>query len=98
MDLEQLKLVLEAINSVGGEAKEFGLWWLAARTIPAVLWFTFGMTAVVVITRTINHGIRTSFGAYTIAEEVGHRVFMDWDARDTQSVLEEIRRLKGGSK
>jgi len=91
MDLEQLKLVLEAISSVGGEAKEFGFWWLAARTIPSFLWFAFGMTAVIVITRTINHGLRASSGAYDIAAEVGHRVHCYWDHGDTVSVIEAIR-------
>jgi hypothetical protein len=94
MDLEQLKLVLEAINSVGGEAKEFGFWWLAARTIPSFLWFTFAMTAVIAITRTINHGIRTSYGAYEIADEVGHRVHGDWDTRDTLAVIHAIRSVR----
>lgn len=92
MDLEQLKLVLEAINSVGGEAKEFGFWWLAAKTIPAFLWFAFGMTAVIVITRTINHGVRASCGAYDIAQEVGHQVHCYWDHGDTVSVIEAIRK------
>jgi hypothetical protein len=91
MDLEQLKLVLEAINSAGGEAKEFGFWWLAARTIPAFLWFAFGMTSLIVITRTINHGVRASSGAYDIAHEVGHRVECYWDHSDTISVISAIK-------
>ena len=95
MDVEQFKLMLEAINNVGGEAKEFGIWWLACGTIPAVLWFAFGVGFLAVASRRIHEGVSSWSAAYAIAREVGHPVRIMWTDSDTDSVLEKIRSLKG---
>lgn len=46
MDLEQLTLILETIQSMGGDAKEFGIWWMVCSILPKVispvLLFCFG--------------------------------------------------------
>jgi hypothetical protein len=94
VDIEQLRLVLEAINGAGEGAKEFGMWWLAARTIPSVLLFVFGMTAVVMIARQIAHGIHVHAAAYELARELDHPVMVCWDASDTNDCLRRLRKLK----
>ena len=46
MDLEQLTLILKTIQSMGGDAKEFGIWWMVCSTLPkvisSILLFCFG--------------------------------------------------------
>ncbi|NDD55988.1 hypothetical protein EBZ39_19340 [bacterium] len=93
MDIEQFKLLLEAINSAGEGAKEFGLWWLACRTIPAVLWFVFGISLLFVISRRIHEAVVTWSAAYAIGREFGHAPFA-WDEFDTNAVVTKIRNLK----
>lgn len=93
MDIEQFKMVLDAINSVGGEAKEFGIWWLACRTVPAVLWFVFGVTLVVAMSRRIREGIATGSAAYAVGRELGH-VPYSWDESDTAIIVDKLRSLK----
>jgi hypothetical protein len=94
MDIEQLKLVLEAINAAGGETKEFGFWWLACRSLSPVLCFVFFMTALVMIVRTINRFIKVDHAAYEIAGEVDYAVHCYWDRHDTAAVIQRIRDLK----
>ena len=56
MDAEQLKMILETIGQLGGDAREFGIWYLMATTLPevvsSVLLFAFGVLALVVAKRT----------------------------------------------
>lgn len=93
MDIEQLKLVLEAIGNVGGEAKEFGIWWLICRTIPSVLTFVFGVVFVVLASRRIREGVASWSAAFAIGREVGHVPYV-WDEQDTGIVVSKIRQLK----
>jgi len=94
MDIEQLKLVLEAINAAGGEAKEFGFWWLACRSLSPVLCFVFFMTALVMISRAINRHLMIDHAACEIASEFDYAVHCYWDRHDTAAVIQRIRDLK----
>jgi hypothetical protein len=94
MDLEQLKLVLEAVNSVGGEAKEFGFWWLACSVIPSVLWFTFGVAALILATRAIHESVRAYSAAREMADALGHDWMGFWESSDTIKCVRKIRELR----
>lgn len=93
MDIEQFKLMLEAINNVGGEAKEFGIWWLACRTVPAVLWFIFGISFLAVVSRLIRNGAVAWSAAYAIGREFQHSPY-SWGEQDTNIIVSKIRELK----
>ena len=105
MDIEQLKLILETIELLGGDTKEFAIWYLVSRLVPNVLLFIFGVVTViasykllqkvctgVIITNTIESA------AWKIAKELDIRVVICWTKTDTELVLEEIRRLKSNQK
>jgi hypothetical protein len=93
MDIEQFKLMLEAINNVGGEAKEFGIWWLICRTVPAALWFIFGITLLAVGSRLIHNCAVAWSAAYAIGREFQHSPCA-WDEHDTNVIVSKIRELK----
>jgi hypothetical protein len=91
MNLEETKLILEAIGSASAEAKQFGFWWLAINSaLPGLLWFAFG----VCLLRTISTGIRTFAAAYELAEAVGVDVVGPWEQVDTKSVKQRILALR----
>lgn len=47
MDIEQLKLILETVQAVSGQAQSVAIWWVViSQALPAVLWFIFGITFV----------------------------------------------------
>lgn len=47
MDIEQLKLVLETVQAVSGQAQSAAIWWVViSQALPAVLWFIFGTLCV----------------------------------------------------
>lgn len=68
MDLEELKLVLDTIQSMGGDAKEFGIWWVLASFIPdvvsSVLLFIFGVLVVLCIYRYLLCLIRSENASF----------------------------------
>jgi hypothetical protein len=97
MDLEQLKLILETISTMGGDAKEFGIWWLIATTLPSLivnlLWCGFCILVLALAYRTIQHLIRVSAAANKVAEAIGKPVMGTWDHTDEARVLNHIRYL-----
>lgn len=93
MDIEQFKLLLEAIGNAGEGAKAFGFWWLVCKTIPPALWFAFGITLLTLGSRRIHEAVVTWSAAYAIGREFNHVPIM-WDERDTQSIINKIRDLK----
>lgn len=94
MDLEQLKLVLETIQSMGGDAKEFGIWWLACSVIPNVLLFVFGIVTVWAAMKTIRHITNLMNASYKIAESLGIYVLGTWTGMDTKELLQKVQELK----
>ncbi len=49
MDLEQLKLILEAVSNAGDGAKEFGIWYLIATALPDIVTSVCKATALIVV-------------------------------------------------
>jgi len=96
MDLEQLKIILETIEAVGGDARSFGLWYLGLTigqmVLSNVLVFSFG-TGVLLLGRNLVRNI-SSIELRRVATELGVVVQGDWGGSDTNHVLDKIRRLK----
>ena len=51
MDIEQLKLILEQINTLGGNAQETFIWWLVVSKVPGIIfgicWTIIGAVTLV---------------------------------------------------
>ncbi len=93
MNLEELKLVLDTIQSMGGDAKEFGIWWLVCSRLPAVLCFVFGVLTVFIVRTMVLWLIRAMNVSYRIADEVGELVVGGWNLSDEQRVISRVRAL-----
>lgn len=100
MDMEQLRLITEAVEGLGGEAKIVLIWWIAASTIPYIFGWIGGLGLAWIFSRLlyrlINHGIKTGHAAWLMATELGMRPESNcWNPKHTTKVVEEIRRLRG---
>ena len=90
MDLEQLKLILDTIQSMGGDAKEFGMWWLACSLIRPLLLFAFGVGAVTAARAVLLSMVRSANVSHEVARKVGCPVLGMWSRSDTRNVLDRI--------
>lgn len=97
MDLEQLKLFVEAIEGIGGDAFTFGMWWLAVQCLSPSLWFAFGVLFIYWITRLAYKSFALSYGCSRIAHAIGHKVYGDFDNTDADACIQLIESLKAGS-
>ena len=46
MDIEQLKMILETIETMGGDAKEFGIWWLVVMALEGLAGYGLGLVII----------------------------------------------------
>ena len=89
MDSEQLTLILETIQSMGGDAKEFGIWWMVCIALPKVisdvLLFLFGCLVLKLVFYTVK-ACRDADSTYVAAQkeirqEIRTQGEADWDAK-----------------
>ena len=54
MDIEQLKLVIETVKSVSGDAQAVAIWWLVLdKLLPVIAWLIVGCGAFKLLSRLI---------------------------------------------
>lgn len=95
MDLEQLKLVLETVERMGGDAKEVAIAWaFAVHVIPALCWFFGVLIAIKFAVQGVLLAISNLTATRRIASHLGISVYGDWAESDTANVLRTIDRLK----
>ncbi len=58
MDIDQLKLVLEAIQGLGSETKSVLIWYLVLTATPKILWCFGGVSLLWGVIRTIRYGLQ----------------------------------------
>jgi len=93
MNIENLKMILETIESMGGDAKEFGIWFLIVNLIPNILLFTGIMLALYMVKSVIYRLIATVHASNKIAEKLGFRIVGTWTLIEEDTVLNRIREL-----
>jgi hypothetical protein len=55
MDIEQLKLVIEAVKSVSGDAQAVAIWWLVLdKLLPVIAWLLVGAGVFNVVCKIIK--------------------------------------------
>lgn len=55
MDIEQLKLVIETVKSVSGDAQAVAIWWLVLdKLLPIIAWLIVGCGVFKIATKIIN--------------------------------------------
>lgn len=98
MDIEQLKLILESLEGLGGNAQEFGIWYLVCSTAPEIvssvlstLCFIAGFACCYKIVKYITNLINAG---YTIARAINHSVSSTWYPSDTRAICNQILELK----
>jgi len=98
MDLEQLKLILDTIQTMGGDAKEFGVWWIIGSFIPdvltSILTFIFGIVCVLSIKKILTYfylssGIMKVGQVLNIIPE-----YHEWHIQDTNKVIDRVKELQ----
>jgi hypothetical protein len=94
MDIEQFRMVLEALNTAGVGAKEFGMWWLAAHALSNVLLFIFGLTTVVLLITHAAGFTRAWDAAHVLAKELNLHIVRPWLDADTNQCVSRIRELR----
>ena len=97
MDLEQLKMILDTIEAVGGDAKEFGFWYIAlhygTRIFGGVLFFLFGLSVVFAV-RYIVYIVGYA-DLWRVADAAGVKIVGGtWGHEDTKKLIQTIRELK----
>ncbi len=55
MDIEQLKLIIETVKSVSGDAQSVAIWWLILdKLVPVIVWLLVGVGIYKVCNKIIN--------------------------------------------
>ncbi len=93
MDIEQLKLILETLQSAGEGAFTFGIWWLVAGIIPNVLLFIFGLVAIWAVCRAVTAIVYVESAFHAIATALGYCTSA-FRRCDTQELVILIRKLR----
>lgn len=98
MDIEQLRMILDTIETMGGDAQEFGIWYLicgaAPRVVASVLLFAFGIACLWMAGRVIVHIANLSNVGYRVAEALDITIYNSWTEHNSQEVLAKIKRLQ----
>ena len=98
MTPEQLKMILETIQSVGGDVRDFGLVYIGltvgADLLGKVFLLVFGLACV----RAVRYGVNCAGTAHLrrIAAAAGHTVQGDWAHQDTTKIISILTLLKSG--
>ncbi len=102
MDIDHLKMILETIESVGGDTKDVVVWYFAlfygAQILKYVLWFSFGLSVLLVAKRGILAVAYLDTTVYKIAEQLGYHRYGEWKERDTITVMKRITELQDVAK
>lgn len=94
MDIEQLRLVLETVSAVGGDAKSVAIWWLvgslahSAMSLAGFCAFVYGSYHLL---RPLTHN---AIGLREIGAAAGHNCHGDWWPCDTRATVDCINDLK----
>ena len=93
MDIEQLKLILETLQSAGEGAFTFGIWWLVAGIIPNVLLFIFGLVAIWAACRAVVAIVYVESAFHAIATALGYRTsaFRRNDAQELVALIHKLQ-------
>ena len=98
MDLEQLKLILETIQSVGGDTKDVFVWYLVfcygSEVLVSVLTFVAVVFAIHYVRKIVLSIVSMCSVASEVAAELDYRATGDWFHSDTRAVIALIRGLK----
>lgn len=102
MDIDQLKLVLDTVSQMGGDAKDFGMWYLAAIAIPKMMStltiFTGLMLAVRWVYKAIMYCIHTNNGYTDIASMVCVPIPNCWGSSELKTLRARIQKLVDAEK
>ena len=94
MDIEQLKLILETIQDMGGDAKEFGIWYLICQTIPDILAFLFGIACLRCLYLIVRHISRSVIASYDMLRALNIDVPNHWRIENTEEAVRCIKELQ----
>jgi len=98
MDIDQLKMILETIAGMEGDARQFTIAYLACTTVSSLingaLLFAFGVVAIRCISRSIANVSYSANVSNQIARVLGISINGVWQPSDEKEVLDEIHRLQ----
>jgi len=98
MDVEQLKMVLETIQNMGGDAKDFGMIWLISQAIPPILihgfWALFAIITAINLFKFTKNVIEIFSVGRKIANALDITIDGEWNKNDTNRVINKIFKLK----
>lgn len=93
MQLEELKLILETVESTTGEAKAVAAWWLAVgafkSTLPAVVFvslFVMCKRIALQLIRTFNDGAANEILLDELSREIGREPFCGISHEDREAL------------
>jgi len=74
MDIEQLQLLLKTIETLGGDAREFGIWFLVCQAVSTlicnVLWVSLCAFLICGVFKVIKYGILVVNIGYRVANQL----------------------------
>jgi len=94
MDIEQLKLIIEAISSAGDGAFKFAVLWLCKDLILSLLSKALILFMVIVIYRTIRYLIHIINGVERIQDAAGWNTGTTFNYTQIADVVELIKKGK----
>lgn len=94
MDIEQLKLILETVNAVGGDAKSVFFWWLATHLAQSAMVLAGFCSLVYVAYRLIRPLTHDAIALREIGRAAGYDCRGEWLAFDTRQTVDRINDLK----
>lgn len=69
MDLDRLRLIMETLAALGGDAKQAVIWYFTLHYGTHVLTWALGITGAIIVVRTVFHGIK-AVNAVELRKEV----------------------------
>ena len=94
MDAEQFKQLMEVVSELSGDAKHFGLWYLAVYAVQPLV---IGL-AVLLVLRGLVGGVQRFLSTENAARRIGRelyvcRSFSNWTDRDTAEAVDKAHDL-----
>lgn len=94
MDLEQLKLILETLKSVGSDAKWLVILYFSKEFAGTLIGYALAFTGIFLAAKTIRHGINSATFGGNVMQALGYDRDDTTSTTKTNLVLDLIRRLK----
>lgn len=95
MSPETLREVIEAVQQLGGEAKEAFIWYLITAHLPAfvigLVWTGIGGLAIFAVIRLLRCIVNMVSRSEQLRQATGKREY-DWRQSDVDEALEVVRR------